>query len=72
METSVATLLLVASAVVLACVVVNYTVSVFEQTLNTQNIPELDRIHSLQDQILNQTSAMLNQTQNAVPELPPP
>lgn len=72
METSVATLLLVASAVVLACVVVNYTVSVFEQTLNTQNIPELDRIRSLQNEILNQTSGLLNQTQPALPDQPPP
>ena len=67
LETSVAVLLLVASAAVLACVVVNYAVTVVEQTLNTQSIPELGRIRNLENSILNQTDSLFNQTE---PELP--
>jgi hypothetical protein len=72
METSLATLLMVTSAVVIACVVVSYAVSVMEQTLNTQNIPELDRIRNIQNSILNQTDSLFNQTQPELPDQPPP
>jgi hypothetical protein len=72
METSLATLLMVTSAVVIACVVVSYAVSVMEQTLNTQNIPELDRIKNIQNSILNQTDSLFNQTQPEMPDPPPP
>jgi hypothetical protein len=72
LETTVATLLLVTSTIVLACVVVNYAVSVLEQTLNTENIPELDRIRSIQDSILNQTDRLYNSTLPSLPTDPPP
>jgi len=72
LETSVAVLLLVASAAVLACVVVNYAVTVVEQTLNTQNIPELDRIRNLEKNILNQTDSLFNQTEPELPNQPSP
>jgi hypothetical protein len=72
LETTVATLLLVTSTIVLACVVVNYAVSVVEQTLNTENIPELDRIRSIQDNILNQTDRLYNSTLPSLPTDPPP
>jgi hypothetical protein len=72
LDTTVATLLLVASAVVLACVVVNYAVSIVEQTLNTQNIPELGRIKNIESNILNQTDSLFNQTQPQMPDQPPP
>ena len=72
METTVATLLLVTSTIVLACVVVNYAVTVIEQTLNTQNIPQLDRLKSIQDNILNQTDRMFNDTLPQLPTDPPP
>ena len=71
METTVATLLLVASTVILACVVVDYAVSVMEQTLNTQNIPQLDRIRGIQDSILNQTDQLFNGTLSQLPTEPP-
>jgi len=69
MQTAVVTLLLVVSATILACVVVEYAVSIFEQTLQTSNIPYVDRIRKLESFILNQTDAMLNQT---LPETPQP
>ena len=72
LETSVATLLLVTSAVVLACVVVNYAVSVVEQVLNTENIPQFDRIKNLENNLLNQTDRLFNQTQPGLPDQPPP
>jgi hypothetical protein len=68
MQTTVATLLFVTSAVLLACVVVNYTVAIFEQTIDTENSPQIERIHELEDMIMNQTDTMvyevysLNQT----------
>lgn len=68
METTVATLLLVASAVVLCCVVVNYSVSIVEQTLTNQNIPELGRIKSFQNNLLNQTDSLFNQTMPQPPD----
>ncbi len=62
MESTVATLLLVTSTVVIACIVVTYAANVVEQTLNTENIPELGRLKSLQNSLLNQTDSFLNQT----------
>ncbi|MEM2281859.1 MAG: hypothetical protein QXZ68_07775 [Candidatus Bathyarchaeia archaeon] len=50
-------------------VVVEYAVSVFERTLQTSNIPYIDRIRKMESLILNQTDAMLNQT---LPETPQP
>jgi hypothetical protein len=72
LQTSVATLLLVTAAVVLACVVVNYAVTVVEQTLNTENIPQLDRIKKLESNIFNQTDQLLNETQPQLPSQPMP
>ena len=72
MQTSVATLLLVTAAVVLACVVVNYAVTVVEQTLDTENIPQLDRIKKLESNIFNQTDQLLNETQPQLPSQPMP
>jgi hypothetical protein len=76
LETSVATLLLVTSAVILSCVVVSYAVTTVEQTMNMQNIPQLDHLKSLTDQLLNQTDSLYNQTVTDIagsplPTLPP-
>jgi hypothetical protein len=67
METTVATLLLVASAVILACVVVNYAVGITEQTMKNPNIPELGRLKDFQNSLLNQTDTLFNST---VPQSP--
>jgi hypothetical protein len=61
METSVATLLLVTSAVVLACVVVNYAMDIFQQTIDTANLPQMGRIRDLEAKILNQTDSLFSQ-----------
>ena len=66
LETAVATLLLITAAVVLACVVVSYAVSTMEQTHNTNNIPQLDPLKNLENNLLNQTD-LFNGTQ---PQLP--
>ena len=71
METAVATLLLVTAAVVLTCVVVTYAVSTLEQTLNTNNIPQLNRLQDLENNLLNQTS-IFNGTQPQLPSTPSP
>jgi len=67
LQTSVATLLLVTAAVVISCVVINYAVTVVEQTLNSENIPELNRLRNLENSILIQTDQLFNET---IPELP--
>ena len=69
MESSVAALLLITATVVIACFVVTYSVSVIEQTMNMENIPEMDRITDLQNSLLNQTSYFLNQTITELPSL---
>jgi len=66
LETAVATLLLITAAVVLACVVVGYAVNTMEQTLNNNNIPQLDQLKSMTNNLLNGTN-LYNGTQ---PQLP--
>ncbi len=61
MQTTVATLLFVTSAVILACVVVDYAVVIFEQTLDTEDMPQIDRIRTLENIILNQTDNLINE-----------
>lgn len=72
MQTTVATLLLITSAVVLACVVVDYAVVVVQNTLQTTNIPQLDRLRDIESSILNQTDSLFNQTQPVPADSPPP
>jgi hypothetical protein len=68
-QTTVATLMFVTSAVILACVVVDYAIVTFEQTLDTEDMPQMDRIQKMEDMILNQTDNVFsdlesyNQTQ---------
>ena len=72
MQTSVATLLLVTSAVVIGCVVVNYAVNIVEQTLDTDHVPQLDRLQNLEDKFLNENSNLYNQTLPELPDQPLP
>ena len=60
MQTTIATLLFVTSAVILACVVVDYAIVIFEQTLNTDNSPQIDRVREIEDMVLNQTDNLVN------------
>ncbi len=68
METAVATLLLVVASVVLACTVVTYAVTTIEQTVNTQNMPELNQLKIFENNLLNQTNIM----NGTLPQLPTP
>lgn len=68
METAVATLLLVVASVVLACTVVTYAVATIEQTVNTQNMPELNQLKNFENNLLNQTYVM----NGTLPQLPNP
>jgi len=74
MQTTVATLLFVTSAVILACVVVEFAVVTFEQTLDAEDSPQIDRIREMENTILNQTDTLfdeiesLNQTETQPPD----
>jgi hypothetical protein len=62
MEATIATLLLLTSAVILACVVIDYAVIIVQDTLQTTNIPQLERLKNIESSILNQTDSLFNQT----------
>ena len=66
METAVAALLLVVASVVFACTVVTYAIATVEQTINTQNMPQIGELKTLVNQLLNQT----NVANNSLPTLP--
>jgi len=72
MQTSVAALLLVTSAVVIGCFVVNYAVNIVEQTIDTDHVPQLDRLRTLEDKFLNENSNLFNQTLPELPDQPLP
>jgi|WetSurMetagenome_2_1015567.scaffolds.fasta_scaffold04688_7 hypothetical protein len=72
MQTSVAALLLVTSAVVISCFVVNYAVNIVEQTIDTDHNPQLDRLKNLEDKFLNENSNLYNQTLPELPDQPLP
>jgi len=46
--------------VILACVVVDYTIVIFEQTLDTENSPQIDRVREIENMVLNQTGNLVN------------
>jgi len=68
----VATLLLVTAAVVLACIVVNYAVTLAQQTANNESNPNYEPIKNLESNLLNQTYQIINQTQPLLPGQPTP
>ena len=64
MQTTLSTLLFVSSAVILACVVVEYAVVTFEQTLEAKDVPQIDRIRKMENMILNQTDNLFNEIES--------
>jgi predicted PurR-regulated permease PerM len=64
MQTSVVALLFVTSAVILACIVVEFAVATFEQTLDTEDAPQIDRIRKMENMILNQTDNLFNEIES--------
>ena len=61
---NVAILMFVTSAVILACVVVDYAIVTFEQTLDTEDMPQMDRIQKMEDMILNQTDNVFSELES--------
>ncbi len=64
MQTTVATLAFVTASVLLACVVVEFAVVTCEQTLDTEGMPQMDRIRQMEDTILEQTDNLFTQVQS--------
>ena len=64
MQATLVTLLLITSAVMLTCVVVDYAVGIFEVVLQIEDLPQIAKIRDLEGKILNQTDNMLNQTES--------
>jgi Trk-type K+ transport system membrane component len=65
-------LLIITSAVALACVAVNYALTSAEQTLQTENCPKWKEPKNLGNSLLNQTDSMFNGTMGLpIPEVPP-
>ena len=64
MQASVAALLFVTSAVILSCVVVDYAVVIFEQTLDTESSPQLDRVRNLENMLLDQTDDLISEIES--------
>jgi hypothetical protein len=71
LETGVAALLLITASVAFACVVVDFAVSSMEQTLNMTNIPQLDRLKSIENNLMNQTDPF-SLSQPQLTSSPPP
>lgn len=71
MQSTVATLLLITSTVILACVVIDYAVGIVQTTLNTDNIPQLAKLRDIENGIRNQTDSFYNQTQPVLPTSSP-
>ena len=69
METTVAALLLVTASVVLACVAVNYAVSIVQVTVDNHNMPEINKLQDYVNNLLNETQGSTNGT---VVQVPPP
>ncbi|MCW3999033.1 MAG: hypothetical protein NWE93_02195 [Candidatus Bathyarchaeota archaeon] len=70
MQSSVAALLLVTSAVVLSCVTVTYSVELMQQSISADTA-QMDLLNTLQDSLLNQTS-IINGTVPGLPSEPAP
>lgn len=68
METTVAALLLVTASVVLASVVVNYAVNITQVTVDTHNLPELNKLQNYMNNLLNETQGTINGTGVQVPD----
>ena len=59
MEATVATLLLVTASVILACVVVTYSVNIVQVTVDTQNMGPVNDLKIYVDSLLNETKGTL-------------
>ncbi len=67
MQTSLATLLIISASVIFVSVLVGYSVAIVQQTLSGESIPQLDRLTSFENHLLNQTDSLFNLTQPVLP-----
>jgi hypothetical protein len=72
LEASVAALILVVSAVVISCLVVDYAINIVEATLDTTNLPQLQRLRDMQTTFLNETDLLFNSTLPVPADSPSP
>ena len=72
LQNTVASILLVTTAVVFVCVVINYSVGAVEQNISAENNPQLDNIKNIGNNLLNETAQLFNDTQPQIPNQPPP
>jgi hypothetical protein len=72
METTVAALLLVTASVILACVVVNYAVNIAQVSVNTHNLPEVNKLQNYVNNLLNETQSTMDGNATQIPDPSPP
>jgi hypothetical protein len=64
MQTQVASLLLIVSSVAFASIVVGFAAVVMQQSLDIHSNPQIEKIQSIQNDMLNQTNTWLDGLQN--------
>lgn len=64
MYSSVAALLLIVASVLFTCIVVDYVISIMESVLETNSLPQVEQIKTLERALLNHTTTLINQIQN--------
>jgi hypothetical protein len=70
METTVAALLLVTASVVLTCVVVTYVVNIIQVNIDTNNLPEVNKLQDHVNNLLHEIEGPTNGTSVPDPTLP--
>ena len=68
METTVSALLLVTASVVLACVVVTYAVNIIQVTVDTRNLPEVNKLQDYVNNLLHEIETPINGTSVQEPD----
>ncbi len=71
MQAQVASLLLIVSSVAFASVVVGFATVIMQQSLDINSNPQIEKIQSLQDQMLNQTDSWLDGLDQALNQTQP-
>jgi hypothetical protein len=68
MEATVAALLLVTASVVLACVVVTYAVNIIQVTIDTHNLPEVNKLQDYVNNLVHEAEDPINGTSAQEPD----
>jgi hypothetical protein len=62
MQNELSVLLLISASVMITCIVISYGVGIVQTTLNTKDLPELEKLTAIQKSIMNQTETLQSQT----------